>query len=94
MSSQEVSPEARAAAREKYGVAPNEMVKNSSLSALGWIAVLGFALAVIGIIVTVSVEDIVFLTVGPSIVNAGIAGGFFALVGYLVTKAIISSRNS
>ncbi|MEJ6490719.1 hypothetical protein PQI23_13415 [Leucobacter sp. USCH14] len=90
---QDVTPEARAAAREKYGTstAP-EKITNSALSALGWISLLGFALAIVGLIVTTSSDSMVTITVWSNFIGAGITAGFFALVAYLATKAIITSR--
>lgn len=88
----EITEEQRAAVREKYGAQPAPSVKNGSLSALGWISAVGFIIAIVSMIIVMGSRDVLAVTIWGGLVGTGITVGFLALIAYLATKAIITSR--
>lgn len=92
---EEISDEQRAAVREKYGKSTTEATsKNSSLSALGWLSGIGFAITVIAMFVVGSAPNPGPITMlfWPAMLTVGPTVGFASLIAYLAVKAIISSR--
>jgi hypothetical protein len=63
---------------------------------LGWIAAIGFTLTVVAMIVvgTATSPGPLTMLFWPAMLSVGPTVGFLALVAYLATKAVISSRQS
>lgn len=62
------------------------------LSALTALAILGALIAGIGIIVVVTSENLIAVTIWSSLIGPGVIAMFLALVAYVAVKAILTNR--
>ncbi|QIM16423.1 hypothetical protein G7067_08315 [Leucobacter insecticola] len=79
--------------QNKYGDSPEtRRITNGSLATIAWLSGMGFALAVVAIIVTVNTENPITLLIWSGLIGPSLLAGLIAAVAFFVTRAIITSR--